>query len=313
MHLGPCCPFRVPYLKGYFEGNSSGKKNAAFKAPPRGGRGPALNHHPEARASACPNICSKSLKYCSPPLQQYYSIHCSSDPSTRRPDSARDRLIGITNSMSLKAQKKVTRSGLRGLAAHCEFSNLEEAILDKFVMGMKAGHERNKPFAQNIKELTKMFILFTSLATSIARLNGTGKCSARDGQAEDSWSAYEPERAGVPAPRTKGGRGRGRAAQYRNPIRFIPLGYPINSKYRRYPGVHYKYLMPMSGLIVELEVWYSNSALRQRFLDCLELLDCYEHTIIIDCQDLMTESESREELKSYHYNFITEQLTLLMF
>ncbi|XP_061729048.1 uncharacterized protein LOC133533974 [Cydia pomonella] len=43
---------------------------------------------------------------------------------------------------------------IRGLAAHCGFKNLEEALLDKFIMGMAAGHEKDKLFAQNQQELT---------------------------------------------------------------------------------------------------------------------------------------------------------------
>lgn len=43
---------------------------------------------------------------------------------------------------------------LRGLAAHCAFKNLEEALLDRFIMGMAAGHERDKLFAQDQRELT---------------------------------------------------------------------------------------------------------------------------------------------------------------
>ncbi|XP_063634873.1 uncharacterized protein LOC134805511 [Cydia splendana] len=43
---------------------------------------------------------------------------------------------------------------IRGLAAHCGFKNLEEALLDKFIMGMVAGHEKDKLFAQNQLELT---------------------------------------------------------------------------------------------------------------------------------------------------------------
>ncbi|XP_048487398.1 uncharacterized protein LOC119693538 [Plutella xylostella] len=43
---------------------------------------------------------------------------------------------------------------LRGLAAHCGFNNLEESLLDRFVMGMAAGPERDKLFAQDVKELS---------------------------------------------------------------------------------------------------------------------------------------------------------------
>lgn len=43
---------------------------------------------------------------------------------------------------------------LRGLAAHCGFKNLEDALLDRFVMGMSPGPEREKLFAQDATELT---------------------------------------------------------------------------------------------------------------------------------------------------------------
>lgn len=43
---------------------------------------------------------------------------------------------------------------LCGLAAHCNFKNLEDSLLDKFVMGIVPGHERDKLFAQDIAELT---------------------------------------------------------------------------------------------------------------------------------------------------------------
>ncbi|XP_048478435.1 uncharacterized protein LOC125488852 [Plutella xylostella] len=43
---------------------------------------------------------------------------------------------------------------LRGLAAHCNFKELEEALRDKFVMGLQSGPEREKLFAMEISELT---------------------------------------------------------------------------------------------------------------------------------------------------------------
>ncbi|KAL0811118.1 hypothetical protein ABMA28_010384 [Loxostege sticticalis] len=43
---------------------------------------------------------------------------------------------------------------LRGLTAHCGFNDVEEALRDRFVMGMIAGPEREKLFAQEIKDLT---------------------------------------------------------------------------------------------------------------------------------------------------------------
>nr|XP_049692720.1 uncharacterized protein K02A2.6-like isoform X1 [Helicoverpa armigera] len=43
---------------------------------------------------------------------------------------------------------------IRGLATHCAFKNLEEALLDKFIMGMSPGRERDKLFVQDQRELT---------------------------------------------------------------------------------------------------------------------------------------------------------------
>ncbi|XP_050559864.1 uncharacterized protein LOC126912316 [Spodoptera frugiperda] len=45
-------------------------------------------------------------------------------------------------------------SRLRGFTAHCKFSNVEEALRDRFVMGMTAGNQREKLFAQDINKLT---------------------------------------------------------------------------------------------------------------------------------------------------------------
>ncbi|XP_063364495.1 uncharacterized protein LOC134655891 [Cydia amplana] len=43
---------------------------------------------------------------------------------------------------------------LRGLAAHCQFKNIEEALLDRFIMGMQSGKEREKLFSKELSELT---------------------------------------------------------------------------------------------------------------------------------------------------------------
>ncbi|KAG6464303.1 hypothetical protein O3G_MSEX014427 [Manduca sexta] len=43
---------------------------------------------------------------------------------------------------------------LRGLTAYCNFSNVEEALRDKFVMGLLPGREREKLFAQDLTDLT---------------------------------------------------------------------------------------------------------------------------------------------------------------
>ncbi|XP_063530291.1 uncharacterized protein K02A2.6-like [Cydia strobilella] len=43
---------------------------------------------------------------------------------------------------------------LRGLAAHCDFQHIEDTLLDKFVMGMTPGREREKLFSKDVSELT---------------------------------------------------------------------------------------------------------------------------------------------------------------
>ncbi|XP_063534924.1 uncharacterized protein LOC134744907 [Cydia strobilella] len=43
---------------------------------------------------------------------------------------------------------------LRGLTAYCSFSNVEEALRDRFIMGLLPGLEKEKLYAQNISELT---------------------------------------------------------------------------------------------------------------------------------------------------------------
>lgn len=54
---------------------------------------------------------------------------------------------------------------LRGLTAHCGFLNVEEALRDRFVMGMLPGPEREKLFAQDLKDLSLAKAL--ELATSV--------------------------------------------------------------------------------------------------------------------------------------------------
>ncbi|KAJ0169591.1 hypothetical protein K1T71_014776 [Dendrolimus kikuchii] len=43
---------------------------------------------------------------------------------------------------------------LRGLTANCNFQNVEEALRDRFLMGMRPGTEQEKLFAQDIAEVT---------------------------------------------------------------------------------------------------------------------------------------------------------------
>lgn len=54
---------------------------------------------------------------------------------------------------------------LRGLAAFCEFKDLQEALLDRFVVGMLPGHEKDKLFTQDAKKLT--FVKAVELAESL--------------------------------------------------------------------------------------------------------------------------------------------------
>ncbi|CAG9104794.1 unnamed protein product [Plutella xylostella] len=65
---------------------------------------------------------------------------------------------------------------LRGLAAHCSFKHLEEALLDKFVMGMTAGAEREKLFSMDIGELT--LAKAVELASSVRTARAAAACAA---------------------------------------------------------------------------------------------------------------------------------------
>ncbi|CAG4936901.1 unnamed protein product [Colias eurytheme] len=43
---------------------------------------------------------------------------------------------------------------LRGLTAYCNFSNVEEVLRDRFIMGMLPGPEKEKLYVQDLAELT---------------------------------------------------------------------------------------------------------------------------------------------------------------
>ncbi|XP_028167336.1 uncharacterized protein LOC114357761 isoform X2 [Ostrinia furnacalis] len=43
---------------------------------------------------------------------------------------------------------------LRGLTAHCKFTNIEETLRDRFIMGMLPGQEKEKLYGQNLEEMT---------------------------------------------------------------------------------------------------------------------------------------------------------------
>lgn len=58
---------------------------------------------------------------------------------------------------------------LRGLAAHCQSKNIGEALLDRFIMGMQPGPEREKLFAQDVDELTLAKAIDTAESVRCAR------------------------------------------------------------------------------------------------------------------------------------------------
>lgn len=70
---------------------------------------------------------------------------------------------------------------LRGLAAHCGFKNLEEALLDRFIMGMVPGCERDKLFAQDQRELTLAKAVDMAESVRCARLTAKAAGSGPGG------------------------------------------------------------------------------------------------------------------------------------
>ncbi|XP_047995657.1 uncharacterized protein LOC125233634 [Leguminivora glycinivorella] len=61
---------------------------------------------------------------------------------------------------------------LKGLAAYCDFKNMDDAILDRFVMGMLPGREREKLFTQNVGELTLSKAIDLAESIRVARTGG---------------------------------------------------------------------------------------------------------------------------------------------
>ncbi|XP_073963872.1 uncharacterized protein [Choristoneura fumiferana] len=58
---------------------------------------------------------------------------------------------------------------LRGLAAHCKFKDLEEHLLDKFVVGMLPCPEREKLYTMEIEDLTLAKAVDTAASVQCAR------------------------------------------------------------------------------------------------------------------------------------------------
>ncbi|XP_048000180.1 uncharacterized protein LOC125237222 [Leguminivora glycinivorella] len=81
---------------------------------------------------------------------------------------------------------------LRGLSVHCAFKNVEEALRDRFVMGMLPGREKEKLYAQDLSALT--LAKAVELAENIHRARagaaaaGAGAGAAAAGSSESSAS-----------------------------------------------------------------------------------------------------------------------------
>ena len=67
---------------------------------------------------------------------------------------------------------------LRGLAAHCDFADVTEALRDRFVMGMLPGPEKEKLFSQNLKELTLTKAVDLAASIQCARAGAAASTSA---------------------------------------------------------------------------------------------------------------------------------------
>lgn len=93
---------------------------------------------------------------------------------------------------------------IRGLATHCAFKNLEEALLDRFIMGMTPGRERDKLFMQDQRELTlaKAIDLAESvrcarLASSTAGAQATAAAGAATAAADSVFNISKKEKCSV--------------------------------------------------------------------------------------------------------------------
>ncbi|XP_061716911.1 uncharacterized protein LOC133524788 isoform X2 [Cydia pomonella] len=84
---------------------------------------------------------------------------------------------------------------LKGLAAHCEFKNMEDAILDRFVMGMLPGREREKLFAQNVGELTLSKAIDLAESIRVARTGGAATGLAGAPVATEASGLFQIEKA----------------------------------------------------------------------------------------------------------------------
>ncbi|CAH2216873.1 jg7384, partial [Pararge aegeria aegeria] len=83
---------------------------------------------------------------------------------------------------------------LRGLTAHCNFSNVEEALRDRFVIGMRPGLEKEKLYAKDITELTLAKAVELAEGIRCARAGAAASNPAMAATSADS-AAGDAERA----------------------------------------------------------------------------------------------------------------------
>lgn len=78
-------------------------------------------------------------------------------------------------------------SRLRGLTAHCQFTNVEEALRNRFMMGMLPGLEKQKLYPQDMAELTlaKAVELAENLRTAYTGAGATARGSFSDALSAD--------------------------------------------------------------------------------------------------------------------------------
>lgn len=75
---------------------------------------------------------------------------------------------------------------LRGLSTYCSFSNLEETLRDRFIMGMLPGIEKEKIYTQELTDLTlaKVVDLAESLRSARASITTTANASSSNSHNE---------------------------------------------------------------------------------------------------------------------------------
>lgn len=82
---------------------------------------------------------------------------------------------------------------LRGLAEHCSFKDLEEALRDKFVMGLQIGPEREKLFSMDIAELTLTKAVELAESVRCARTAAISTAPGNSGLAAAAAAVYKVE------------------------------------------------------------------------------------------------------------------------